>query len=885
MNNLSLHDHTQRGNRVARALQHRTPPPASLLRHSLRLRLPLLFGVLVVIMLATFLWAMYDEVGDTLIAAGADRAQVAADELARTLSRGITAALVEGDQLGRDSLVRAALLASDDRVRAAAGAVLLPATSAGPRRVELWNSRGELMLEVTRPPADSTDPLQAYPPGAVPEAAGVSHLAAADSTPYFALTTAIRDTASAGAPLLGWIRRYGRLTASGNTLVTNLLGEDAVLRIGTWPRPVWTDLLGLAPAAPLPDSAADAGSYRAADGTRWIGATAPIAQTPWIVWVGYPRATVVAPLLAFMRHMLLGAALFVLAGGLFGGALSLRITRPLHELAGAAEEIARGDYSRRVAIRRRDEIGRLSNAFNTMTSRVQSAHDTLRDTNQLTQFALASARIGVWQSDLRDGAMTCSDSMALVHGVDPDVLPSDRDEFLSLVHESDRAMVRDMLAARAAPDGVFDVQYRALWPDGSVHWIEGKGRVKLDHNGRPLSVLGVSIDVTDRRRLESQLRQSQKMEAVGQLAGGVAHDFNNILTAIVGHGNILLGELPQDSQARDDVVGILNAADSAARLTRQLLTFSRRTVVQPEIVSVNDVIARTETLLRRLIPADIEIVTNLAPDAPRVRVDVNHLEQVIVNLAVNARDAMHGGGTLTIATGAVVLDGRESCGGEVPPPGTYTLLSVQDTGCGMSAETMARMFEPFFTTKPAGQGTGLGLATVFGIVRQGGGYLDVQTAPGEGATFRVLLPGTTDLPRAAQAERVPQRTGGANETILIVEDDPSVRTIACRVLQRYGYQVQAASSGEEALLLLATNNVRPDLVLTDVVMPGMTGAELFRELSAAHPGLRVLFTSGYAAEALGRYGLEPVGAAFLEKPYTPAALAAKVRAALGTDGA
>jgi PAS domain S-box-containing protein len=745
----------------------------------------------------------------------------------------------------------------------------------------LWDAAGERVLEIVGAASDSAA-LRVYPLDGAPARAGVTDMQASADVPYFTLTVAVRDTSAAGAPLLGYIRRYGRLTASSGSLVTKLLGVDAVLRIGTWSNPVWSDMLTRVAPAPAPDSAGGAGDYRAADGARWIGAAAPIANTPWIVWVGYPRTTVVRPLHAFLRRMLVGAGLFVLVGALFGGALSLRITRPLHELAGAAEQIAAGDYSRRVAIDRRDEIGRLSTAFNTMTSRVEEAHGALRETNQLTQFALAAARIGVWQSPLGNGAMTCSDSMALVHGIDADALPQNRAAFLALVHDADRARVRDMLEARSAPDGVFDVQYRALWPDGSVHWIEGKGRVKLDDAGRPTSVLGVSIDVTDRQRLESQLRQSQKMEAVGQLAGGVAHDFNNLLTAILGHGNILLDELAPDTETRADVVEILNAADSAARLTHQLLAFSRQTVMQPEIVSINDVIARTEKLLRRLIPEHIEVVTSLDSDVPAVRVDIVHLEQVIMNLAVNARDAMPAGGTLTIASGTARLDGRESFAGETPAPGTYTMLAVTDSGAGMSAEIISHIFEPFFTTKPIGQGTGLGLATVFGIVRQSRGYIDVQSEPGDSTTFRIYLPAAT-APGASSprpAESVATRTPGGGETVLVVEDDAAVRAIARRILERYGYRVEAAASGEEALLLLTMHDLRPDLVLTDVVMPGMTGAELYREIAPLHPGLRVLFTSGYAADALDRYGIEEIDGLFIEKPYSPDELAKKVREAL-----
>ena len=395
--------------------------------------------------------------------------------------------------------------------------------------------------------------------------------------------------------------------------------------------------------------------------------------------------------------------------------------------------------------------------------------------------------------------------------------------------------------------------------------------------------------MTEHRRLESQLRQAQKMEAVGQLAGGVAHDFNNLLTAIIGHGDMMLAELSDPHPLRENLIEILKAGDRAATLTRQLLAFSRQQVMRPEVIAVNDVIGNVEKLLRRLIGEQIAIVTNLSATPDTVKVDPSQLEQVLVNLAVNARDAMPDGGTLTIATANADLSAQDAAQRPTVTPGHYVVLAVSDTGTGMDAETQARLFEPFFTTKPSGKGTGLGLATVYGIVKQSGGHIYVYSEPGHGASFKVYLPATSEPTTAAPAKTAtPELIGGA-ETVLIVEDSAPVQTIARRILERIGYRVLLASTGEEALQLLERSDARPDLVISDVIMPGMTGPELCQELATRYPDIRVLFTSGYSSEAISRYGVLEPGTLFIEKPYTPIALARKVRKALGhgeesTDG-
>src|SRR2546425_7740876 len=383
----------------------------------------------------------------------------------------------------------------------------------------------------------------------------------------------------------------------------------------------------------------------------------------------------------------------------------------------------------------------------------------------------------------------------------------------------------------------------------------------------------------ERKQLERQFYESQKMEAIGHLAGGVAHDFNNLLTAILGYCELLLDGLRGSDPLRGDVQEIKRAADAAGTLTRQLLTFSRRELIESEIVDLNTIVSRVEKLLRRLIGEHIVIDLRLARSIRAVLADSGQIEQVILNLAVNARDAMPHGGTLVIETGLWAIDEETARGHIGLQPGSYVSLVMRDTGCGMPPEVQARVFEPFFTTKERGKGTGLGLATVYGIVKQCHGHIWVMSESGKGSTFTILLPATdhVDSAPAPAATHVPHPEGG--ETILLVEDDDAIRDITCRVLERHGYYVIAAESGPAALDAAAAHGGDIHLLFSDVVMPGgMTGDVVAEEISRVRPGVKLLYTSGYADEAIARRGM--FEGVFLEKPFTPSALLKKVREAL-----
>ena len=395
-----------------------------------------------------------------------------------------------------------------------------------------------------------------------------------------------------------------------------------------------------------------------------------------------------------------------------------------------------------------------------------------------------------------------------------------------------------------------------------------------------VTMLGVATEITERKLLEEQLLQSQKMEAVGQLAGGVAHDFNNILTAIVGYSDLLAAELGDNAQQREDIEEIRKAARRAAALTRQLLSFSRKQVLEPRIVDVNGVVLNLDKMLRSLMSENIELETQLAEDLDAARVDPNQLEQVIMNLAINARDAMPDGGTVTIETANATL-GEDYAAKHVSViPGDYVMLAVTDTGCGMTEATKARIFEPFFTTKPAGRGTGLGLSTVYGIVKQSGGNIWLYSEPNKGTTFKIYLPAVDALPedigKAAPVEAERQGSG----TVLVVEDDEQLRRLTHRALAAQGYEVLEADRGRSALDAARRHEGPIDLLVTDLVMPDTNGPKLAETLRAARPGLRVLFMSGYPDGAIVHHGMLEAGVAYLAKPFTTEAITRKVREVL-----
>jgi two-component system cell cycle sensor histidine kinase/response regulator CckA len=399
-----------------------------------------------------------------------------------------------------------------------------------------------------------------------------------------------------------------------------------------------------------------------------------------------------------------------------------------------------------------------------------------------------------------------------------------------------------------------------------------------DRTAEPHAVMGVARDITEQKRLEKQFLQSQKMEAIGQLTGGIAHDFNNVLTAILGYSELILGRADVEAAIASDVEEVKKAGERAARLTRQLLTFSRKQVTTPQVLDLNEVVRELQKMLCRVINEDIDLEILTEPRLDRVKADAGQIDQLILNLVVNARDAMPRGGSLRVATGNVQLDAEFARQHEGAVPGRYVSLTVQDTGCGMTPEVLAHVFEPFFTTKPAGQGTGLGLATVYGIVKQSGGYISIASEPGKGTNVTAYLPRVDEVAVSNVVQPRRAKTLAGKETILLVEDESGLRTLMQRTLQQYGYVVLNAANVTEALEIAESRRTPIDLLLTDVVMPGLSGPELAQRVVLFHPAIKLFFVSGFAHVAVSGSRHRP--ATLLPKPFTPLTLAARVRECL-----
>lgn len=445
-----------------------------------------------------------------------------------------------------------------------------------------------------------------------------------------------------------------------------------------------------------------------------------------------------------------------------------------------------------------------------------------------------------------------------------------------------RGRVREAVAAAAA-GGFVRNEITVRDPQQASRTFDFSVKPVLNENGTVELLIMEARDITDQKRTEEQLRQSQKMEAVGHLAGGIAHDFNNLLTIILGYCDFLLNDIAPDGMDGNDLVHeIHRAGERAAMLTRQLLAFSRRQVLEPKIISVNAIVADMEHMLQRLIGEDIQIRTVLTTEPDRILADSGQIEQVIMNLAVNARDAMPQGGELTIETSNIHLDAHYLESHTEVKPGRYLMIAVSDSGCGMDEATKARIFEPFFTTKEVGKGTGLGLATVYGIVKQSGGFVWVYSEVGQGTTFKIYLPETQADDQASSLHRNDAKNLRGSETILLVEDDPHVLAFSRASLQAYGYTVLAAHDPHAALQVSRGHDGQIDVLLTDVVMPHLNGRRLAELLLSERPEIRVLYVSGYTDDAIVRQGVLESDVSFLQKPFSPQLLAAKLREVLRT---
>jgi PAS domain S-box-containing protein len=534
------------------------------------------------------------------------------------------------------------------------------------------------------------------------------------------------------------------------------------------------------------------------------------------------------------------------------------------------------------AVNRVDDvaIGAVVVTHHDVTER-KTAERALRESQERLRVALEATGLGPWDWDLRTNVTEFSPEWKRQLGYEPHEILNQYEEWESRLHPQDRERVLEAL--RAYLDGrqpEYAVEFRMRHKDGSYRWIYTRGVALRDGSGKLTHMLGCHLDITARKHLEEQFRQAQKMEAVGQLAGGVAHDFNNLLTVISGNSEMLLSELPPNESWQELISEVREAGQRAAMLTRQLLAFSRQTVLEPEVLDLNDVVRENEKMLRRLIGEDVQLKAVLDPALAPVKVDAGQIGQVIMNLVINARDAMPTGGNVIIETRNVTLDEASTAMDPEAKPGRYVMLAVSDTGVGMTPDVQARVFEPFFTTKGAGKGTGLGLATVYGIVKQSGASISVSSEPGRGTTFKIRFPVAETPGSTGESVAHVATVALGTETILLVEDEAAVRSIVGRVLRRAGYTVLEASRGTEAVRLAGTYAGTIHLLITDVVMPEMGGRELVDRLAPLRSELKVLYLSGYTQDATIRHGVLQAEVAFLPKPFTIAALTNKVRQVL-----
>ena len=580
------------------------------------------------------------------------------------------------------------------------------------------------------------------------------------------------------------------------------------------------------------------------------------------------------------------------------------VLRPLGHLTAVAHRRLKGDLTARVELLPADEFGQLGHTFNVLT---ETLDDTLKDQEdtiaertaqlqqELAERVRAEESLRASEAKYRELVqnansiifrMDTQGRVTFFNEFAQSFFGYDEDEIIgqnvvgTIVPERDssgRDLVATIQDILQHPERYASHENENMRRNGERVWIAWTNKKVLGDNSHTAEILCIGNDITERMRLEGQLRQAQKMEAIGQLAAGIAHDFNNLLTAINGFATLMQLELATDDPAQELAAKILSSGQRAADLVRQLLAFSRKQLVRPQVLDLNTVVADMDKMLQRIIGEHIHMETVLAPDPWPVEVDPAQIEQVVVNLAVNARDAMPDGGKLTIETTNVVFDEEYIAHHPKAQPGQHVLLAISDTGIGMSQEVRDRIFEPFFTTKEVGKGTGLGLATVYGIVKQSGGDIGVYSNENSGTTFKIYLPrsekATDPLAEQSRVGDLPR----GNETVLLVEDAPSMRDLTARILRRQGYTVLEAADGEEALRLAREHSDGIHLLLTDVVMPGISGKDLADRLGAIAPSLKVLFMSGYTDNTIVRYGILDPDVAFLHKPFSPETLARNVR--------
>jgi PAS domain S-box-containing protein len=516
------------------------------------------------------------------------------------------------------------------------------------------------------------------------------------------------------------------------------------------------------------------------------------------------------------------------------------------------------------------------------TTERKRQEDRLRSSEARLARAQRMANLGSWEQDLESGELQLSEDACRIFGMQPEASRTTIETLFSRVHPEDQASVRETIQSAPARGGCSQIDHRIILSDGTERFLRQYAEPLGNEAGRG-RLLGTVQDVTEYKHLEEKFRRAQRLEGIARLAGGVAHDFNNLLVVINGYAQMILSELKAQDPLRDQAQEIINAGNRAAALTRQLLAFSRKQVMRPRVIDLDRLLTDLEKMLRRLIREDIEVKQNLTPELWSVKADPDQVEQVIMNLVLNARDAMPKGGVLTIATSNIELGEQEVRGSLDLKPGRYVSLTITDTGTGMTAETKRRLFEPFFTTKPLGEGTGLGLSMVYGIVKQHGGEVSFYSELGLGSTFKIYWPATDQPGESAASPERPRTPYHGNETILLVEDDEKVRKLVRQMLLLQGYKVLETKQSSDAVGMAVEHDGPIDLLLTDVVMPQMSGPEIAEQVVALRPGIKVIFMSGYPGGIVSRHGVFDPGAFFLQKPFEMDALGQILRQVLDPD--
>ena len=782
---------------------------------------------------------------------------------------------------------RAYLTSPSPRSRASADSALKAIRGTSKQIVDLalWNERGELVMatDSSRTPVPAAGKARILAINASRDSAVVGPLHLVADTPAFVVAAPVTDNGR----IIGYLVERGHLSASpdGGKQVADLIGPGASVLIGNASHDLWSDFWLRVEPPPIGTARQRAVVEYTRPGPNG-GAKYALEQriggTPLVLLVELPRDYVMAPVDSFLRDASLFALALLALGAFLLWKLTRNITRPLSDLREAAVAITLGDYSRHVEMQRPDELGQLSLAFETMANRVEQAQHTLQ--RQLAQMEESEARF-------RKITEASFDGIDIV--VDDVVRDANRgfaEIFGYTVEEVIGRPVTDFLA----DESLETIKQRSAQQTEGMYEFVGKHRtgrkiileaMTKSHSiaGRP-GRISAFRDVTEKRALEAQFRQAQKMDAVGRLAGGVAHDFNNLLTVIMSCTDLLLGDTAEEGSQREDLEQIRDAALAAASLTRQLLAFSRQEVIQPRLVEVNSVVASAEGILTRLIGEDVQLTTVLTDGNPVVKIDRSQLEQVIVNLAVNARDAMPKGGKLTIETINAEVDESYASSHWSVAPGHYTVISVADTGVGMDENTQARIFEPFYTTKEVGKGTGLGLAMVYATVKQSGGFIWVYSEPGSGTTFKIYLPLAREGAAPVVEPKAPAGRSRGDEVIVLAEDSAAVRSTARQILERAGYTVLEAPNGKTALEIARKKTNQIHLLITDVVMPEMSGRQLTENFASIRPAAKILYMSGYTDDAVVRHGVVSAGIDYLQKPFSSEALLRKVREVLDSNG-